>query len=121
MDPAALKALAEEITKMSEFHEGGFFMFALHAAVNRATIAAGSPGYLPDGRNTDTAIKVVVNYAKVILAHYATYGCKGCKYRQGSRWSELWDTRVQWRVHNDWIAGSPANASPSVCCCDTSV
>lgn len=105
MNRTALKVLAEEITHMSEFHEGGFFMFALHAAVDRATIAAGSPGYLAEGKNTDTAIKIIVNFAKIALSHYATYGCKGCEYREGARWSELWDPSVQWRVHNDWYTG----------------
>lgn len=102
MDPVALKALADQITKMSEYNEGGFFMFALHAAVNEATMAGGSPGYLPNGQRTTAAINVIVNYAKIVLAHYATYGCAGCTYKKGILWSDLWNSKQAWGVNVDW-------------------
>ncbi len=112
MNKARLAELAVEVEYMGEYHEGGMFMCALHAFVNEVYIilerskgVENPTGYLPEDQRMDMAINVIVNYAKVLLSHYATFGCDTCVYEPGLYYSDLWSLNRGWGVQNDWLTG----------------
>lgn len=100
MNKMLLRKLALKMDNMSEYNEGGMFMYTLHAVVNenrRCKQLASERKH-----NVRSAIQLIVNYAKIVLAHYATYGCSNCTYVRGMRRSDLWDTKRAWFIINDW-------------------
>lgn len=104
MDKDKLKILADEVELMGEYHAVGFFMCALHATVNEKYAMFNGDGYLPESQGMSMAINVIVNYAKILLSHYATYACDEC-YKYGMMYSDLWSTFRKWSVTNDWLTG----------------
>jgi len=113
MDKSKLATLAAEVDLMGEYHEQGMFMCALHATVNEKYDIFNGKGYLPEGQGMGMAINVTVNYAKIVLSHYATYACAECHkygtcegcYKYGIKYSDLWSTNRKWSVSNDWLTG----------------
>lgn len=105
MNKTALAILAKEVELMGEYHEGGMFMCALHATVNEKYEYFNGKEYLPEGQGFPMAINVIVNFAKIVLSHYATYGCVGCEYRSGIMYSDLWNPFRSWGIQNDWLTG----------------
>lgn len=105
MDKEGLKILADELEKLSDFHEGGIFMYTLHVAVNSRVVEMGGDAFLSPEKNLEAVIHMIVNIAKVALSHYAVYGCEDCPYQAGIRWSDLWDVERGWGVSNSWYVG----------------
>ena len=97
-----LKKLADVMQNMTEYNEGGMFMYTLHSMINENLIAKNKKPYLSKLQNTTTAARIIVNYSKVVLAHYATYGCDRCKYVKGMKKSDLWNKKKLWFITNDW-------------------
>ena len=105
MNKTRLAELASEVDYMSEYHEGGIFMTALHAFVNKVYIIInGSDSSLGD-ELLEMAINLIVNFSKVLLSHYSTYGCESCPYEPGLYYSDLWNLNHGWGVQNDWLTG----------------
>eukprot|EP00171_Calliarthron_tuberculosum_P020930 IDg20930t1 len=105
MNTTSLKALADEVLIMTEYNEGGFFMCALHAIIDKTYADINGVHYLPETQRIGMAVNVIVNYAKILLAHYSTYSCPTCTYKKGLKYSDLWNAKRGWSIANDWYTG----------------
>lgn len=100
-----LANLANELENMTALIEGGIFMYTLHVAVSSRVVETGGKSFLQPEQNQQAAIQLVVNIAKIILSHYAIYGCKGCEYKRGIRYSDLWNLDRAFEIYHSWHSG----------------
>jgi len=109
-DPA-LKTLAAELLKMNDYVEQALFMLTLHVSVNEKYKVQTGAGYLKSaGVDTNMAIRVILNWSKIVLSHYSVYGCDTCEKVVDSakryRFSDLWDTSKPWELSQGWYTGT---------------
>lgn len=102
---AGLKKLGDNVLKVGEGLGSGLFLYALHLSVDEVRKANGHPSHLKADQTFSKLATLLTNWAKVVLAHRATYGCEGCKHVDGEQFSELWDTSKYWEVSDDWFTG----------------
>lgn len=97
---SALRPLADEARKSTEWSSHALFLCAFWASVSERQEGK---GFLGDGI-MKTCIDASVAWAKVLMAHRAYYCNPECKQsdRDAAR-TYLWDTDRNWEVSHDWF------------------